>query len=191
MAFNTDIVKKAIEGLSVLCLYLCVCMSVANIPVGPCIKTRSSNSHNFTVSGVNKVQGRSSLLTTLMTVDVWLDAHTSVDRNALTALIRSRMGLLCTLFLQWCSSWQDFVWHSVPCSLSAVEEHIGYSWSVNPLLWYRDFCGFSRWRPPPSWFLKNSKFDRYVPCRRAICVAVPNFIKIGQTAAEIWLFNGF
>ena len=25
---------------------------------------------------VNKVQGRSSLLTTLMTVDVWLDAHT-------------------------------------------------------------------------------------------------------------------
>ena len=23
---------------------------------------------------------------------------------------------------------------------------------------YRDFCGFSRWRPPPSWFLKNSKF---------------------------------
>jgi len=30
--------------------------------------------------------------------------HTSVDRNALTALLRSRMGLLCTLFLQLCSS---------------------------------------------------------------------------------------
>ena len=30
--------------------------------------------------------------------------HTSVDRNALTALLRSRMGLLWTLFLQLCSS---------------------------------------------------------------------------------------
>ena len=39
--------------------------------------------------------------------------HTSVDRCALTALLRSRMGLLCTLFLQWCSSWHDFVWHSL------------------------------------------------------------------------------
>ena len=54
--------------------------------------------------------------------------HTSVDRSALTALLRSRMGLLCTLFLQWCSSWQDFVWYSVSCSLSAVEELLDYSW---------------------------------------------------------------
>jgi len=30
--------------------------------------------------------------------------HTSVDRNALAALLRSRMGLLWTLFLQLCSS---------------------------------------------------------------------------------------
>ena len=29
--------------------------------------------------------------------------HTSIDRNALTALLRSRMGLLWTLFLQWFS----------------------------------------------------------------------------------------
>jgi len=54
--------------------------------------------------------------------------HTCVDRNALTVLLRSRMGLLCTLFLQWCSNWQDFVWYSVSCSLSAVEELLGYSW---------------------------------------------------------------
>jgi len=53
--------------------------------------------------------------------------HTSVDRNALNALLRSRMGLLWTLFLQWWSSWQDFVWYSVPCSLSAVEELLSYS----------------------------------------------------------------
>jgi len=54
--------------------------------------------------------------------------HTSVDRNALTALLRSRMSLLWTLFPQLCSSGQDFVWYSVPCSLSAVEEILGYSW---------------------------------------------------------------
>jgi len=39
MASNTDVVKKN-YNMSVLCLYLCVCMSVANI--GPYIKTRSS-----------------------------------------------------------------------------------------------------------------------------------------------------
>jgi len=72
MASNTDVVKK---NMSVLCLYLCVCMSVANL--SPYIKTRSSKFPQlFTMPGVNKVQGRSSLLTTLMTVDVWLDAHT-------------------------------------------------------------------------------------------------------------------
>ena len=54
--------------------------------------------------------------------------HTSVDRNALTALLQSRMSLLWTLFLQLCSSWQDFVSYSVSCSLSAVEELLGYSW---------------------------------------------------------------
>ena len=53
---------------------------------------------------------------------------TSVDRSAVTALLRSHMDLLCNLFLQWCSSWQDFVWYSVSCSLSAVEELLGYSW---------------------------------------------------------------
>ena len=52
---------------------------------------------------------------------------TSVDRNALTALLRSGVGLLWTLFLQWCSGWQDFDWYSVSCSLSAVEELLGYS----------------------------------------------------------------
>jgi len=54
--------------------------------------------------------------------------HKSVDRNALTAFLRSRMGFLWTLFLQLCSSWQDFVWYSVSCSLSAVDELLGYSW---------------------------------------------------------------
>ena len=60
--------------MSVLCLYLCVCMSVANI--GPISKPDVQNSHNIAMPGVNEVQGRSSWLTTLMTVDVWLDADT-------------------------------------------------------------------------------------------------------------------
>jgi len=37
MASNTDVVKKLYYNMSVLCLYLCVCMSVANID--PYIKT--------------------------------------------------------------------------------------------------------------------------------------------------------
>ena len=76
----------------------------------------------------NKVQGRSSLLTTLDGRRVARCTHTSVDRNALAALLRSRMGLLWTLFLHLCSSWQDFVWYSFSCSLPAVEELLGYSW---------------------------------------------------------------
>ena len=53
------------------------------------------------------------------------------------------------------------------------------------------FVGFSRWRPPPSRFLKDSKFQRSIPCRGPICVTVPNFIKIRQTVAQVWRFNGF
>jgi len=34
-------------------------------------------------------------------------------------------------------------------------------------------------------------FTRSVPCRGPICITKPNFIKIGQTVAEIWRFNGF
>ena len=30
--------------------------------------------------------------------------------------------------------------------------------TVKPLRRYHDFCHFSRWRPPPFWIFKNSKF---------------------------------
>ena len=33
--------------------------------------------------------------------------------------------------------------------------------------------------------------DKIFLCRGPICVTLPNFIKIGQTVAEIWQFNGF
>jgi len=45
MASNTDDVKKLHYNMSVLCLYLCVCMSVASI--GPISKPHLQNSHNF------------------------------------------------------------------------------------------------------------------------------------------------
>ena len=35
--------------------------------------------------------------------------------------------------------------------------------SVNPFLWYRDFCDFSRWLPPPSCFLKNGNVNDLPP----------------------------
>jgi len=38
--------------------------------------------------------------------------YTSVDRNALTSLHRFVVDLLYNLFLQFCSSWQDFNWDS-------------------------------------------------------------------------------
>ena len=50
---------------------------------------------------------------------------------------------------------------------------------------------FSRWGAPPSWIFKNSKFLRSVRCKGPTCVTVPNFVKIGQTVAGIWRFNGF
>ena len=90
--------------MSVLCLYLCVCTFVANI--GPYIKTRSSK---IPITFYNARRQQS--LRTVELVDHTYDGrrvarhtHTSVDRNAVNALLRSRMGLLWTLFLQWCSS---------------------------------------------------------------------------------------
>jgi len=40
MASNTDVVRKKLYyNMSVLCLYLCVCMSVANIGPSPLLGT--------------------------------------------------------------------------------------------------------------------------------------------------------
>jgi len=47
------------------------------------------------------------------------------------------------------------------------------------------FLWFSRWQPPPSRIFKSSI------CRGSICITVPNFIKIGQTVADMWRFNVF
>ena len=91
--------------------------------------------------------------------------HMSVDRNALTALLRSRMGLLCTLFLQLCSSWQDSDWYSVSCSLSVLEELLGYSW-------YR---GNVQTPGPLVLWLSDSKS------------IVPRHLSIAQVLSQLWL----
>jgi len=114
--------------MSVLCLYLCVCMSVANI--APISKPHLQNSHNFLQcpSSTKFKDGRAcwSHLWRSTCGYAHTANYTSVDCNALTALLR--LGLLWTLFLQLCNSWQHFDWYSVSCSLSAVEELVGYSW---------------------------------------------------------------
>jgi len=71
---------------------------------------------------------RSRLLTTLATVDASrLDAHTfiyytSVDRNALTPLLRFIVDLLYNLFQDLCSSQHDFDRHSASRGPSAIAE---------------------------------------------------------------------
>ena len=97
MASNTDVVKKLYDNMSVLCLYLSVCMSVANI--GPYIKNQ-----NFKIAITFDHARRQQRSRTVEFVDHTYDGRRVARRNALTALLRSRMGLLCTLFLQRCSS---------------------------------------------------------------------------------------
>jgi len=41
------------------------------------------------------------------------------------------------------------------------------------------FCGFPKWRPPPSWIFENSNSYLLVRFRDQICVTVLNVIKIG------------
>ena len=48
--------------------------------------------------------------------------YRSVDRNAQTPLVPVVLDLLYNLFLQLCSSWQDFDWHSASRGPSATAE---------------------------------------------------------------------
>jgi len=48
--------------------------------------------------------------------------YTSVDCNPLALLLRSALDLLYNLFLHFCSSWQDFDWHSASRGPSAAAE---------------------------------------------------------------------
>ena len=99
MAFNTDVVKKTILNINIIDLNIPLYQNqIFRIPITFYNARRQQSSRtvelvDHTYDG-RRVAGRT---------------HTSVDRNALTALLRSRMGLLWTLFLQLCSSRQDFV----------------------------------------------------------------------------------
>ena len=54
---------------------------------------------------------------------------------------------------------------------------------------YRDFVIFKT----AAAILVFQKFDvlTVIALKGFICVSLPNFIKIGQAAVEIWPFNGF
>jgi len=47
---------------------------------------------------------------------------------------------------------------------------------------------FARWRPPPYWIFDILNFELLERSRGSIGVILRNFIEIGQTTAEIWLF---
>ena len=57
--------------------------------------------------------------------------------------------------------------------------------------WDMAIFRFSRWQPPPSWICKISNFWRSGRSRGSKCIIMPNCIKIGWTAAEIWRFFNF
>jgi len=67
----------------------------------------------------------------------------------------------------------------------------GWVWAGECFFWYRPTRVVPDKRPLNGWIFKDSKFLWTIPCRGPICVTVPNLIKIGQTVAEIWRFNGF
>jgi len=54
-----------------------------------------------------------------------------------------------------------------------------------PLWRYRDFCDFPDGGCRHLEFSKIRKFNGLSAVGRPICVIMPNFIKIGQTAAKI------
>ena len=58
--------------------------------------------------------------------------------------------------------------------------------SFKPLQRYRDFCDFQNGGCRHLEFSKIQNFNGRSVVRGRMCVIVPNFIKIGQTVAEIW-----
>jgi len=55
---------------------------------------------------------------------------------------------------------------------------------------YRDFCDFPDGGCRHVECSKILNFNGLSAVGGPICVITPNFIKIGQTVAEIWRFNG-
>jgi len=51
------------------------------------------------------------------------------------------------------------------------------------------FFDFSIWRPPLSWIFKFMKILTVGRSRGSNCVAVPNLVEIGQTAADMAIFR--
>ena len=63
-----------------------------------------------------------------------------------------------------------------------LRRHAKFGWNRSNRFWDMAIFYFSRWS------FKFLKFWRSDPSRGSNCVAVPNFVEIGQTAAKIWRF---
>jgi len=63
--------------------------------------------------------------------------------------------------------------------------------SVKPLQRYRDFCDFQNGGCRHLDFSKIRNFNGLSAVTGPIRVIMPNFIKIGQTVADVWRFNVF
>jgi len=61
---------------------------------------------------------------------------------------------------------------------------------VKPLWRYRNFCYFQDGGRRHLGFSKIPNFNGQSAVS-GVCVDMPNFIKIAQTVAEMWQFNGF
>jgi len=62
---------------------------------------------------------------------------------------------------------------------------------VNQLWKYRKFCDFQDEGIRHLGFSKIRNFNGLSHVTGPMCVTVANFIKIGQTVAEMWHFKGF
>jgi len=85
-------------------------------------------------------------------------------------------------------SW-NFCWtcsmgqYAYPCQISCR--------LVKPLLKYSDFFRFFRKAAAAILDCKNFRFVKVGTIKKSNCDTVPNFVKIAETAAEIWWFCYF
>ena len=78
-----------------------------------------------------------------------------------------------------------------PCRPAVLVRHTKFCWNRTIGRWVMAKKRNSRWRPPPSWILKNSIFGHVTATGFNIWCNVPNFTKIGRFFTEIWRFNDF
>ena len=63
---------------------------------------------------------------------------------------------------------------------------------INPRLRYNYYFPFGKNKRPPYWnYSSGLDFDHITVSSISFCIGIPNFIQIGQTAAELWCHIDF